>query len=89
MGLGLTWDWVPHGIRSHMGLGPKFVSRIADIINQIHKKGITVLLVEQNATLALHLANRGYVLETGRITIKGKASDLAQDSRPKEAYLGN
>ncbi len=72
-----------------MGLGPKFVSRIADIINQIHKRGITVLLVEQNATLAWHLANRGYVLETARIAIKGKVSDLAQDSRVKEAYLGN
>ena len=65
------------------------MSRIADIINQIHKRGITVLLVEQNATSALHLANRGYALEMGAIAIKGKASDLAQDSRVKEAYLGN
>ena len=71
-----------------MGLSPIFVSEIFDIIESIRKDGLTVLLVEQNAKKALAIADRAYVLETGRITISGKASDLINDENVKKAYLG-
>ncbi|HBF36451.1 MAG TPA: ABC transporter ATP-binding protein, partial [Firmicutes bacterium] len=58
-------------------------------IQEINAKGTTVLLVEQNANMALKIANRGYVLENGRIALAGSAAELAQDPRVKEAYLGN
>ncbi len=71
-----------------MGLSPIFVSEIFDIIESIRKDGLTVLLVEQNAKKALAIADRAYVLETGRITLSGKASDLINDEKVKKAYLG-
>ena len=71
-----------------MGLSPILVSEIFDIIESIRKDGLTVLLVEQNAKKALAIADRAYVLETGRITLSGKASDLINDEKVKKAYLG-
>ncbi|MBR6103403.1 MAG: ABC transporter ATP-binding protein [Ruminococcus sp.] len=71
-----------------MGLSPILVSEIFDIITSISKDGTTVLLVEQNAKKALAIADRAYVLETGRITLSGKASDLINDENVKKAYLG-
>ena len=71
-----------------MGLSPIFVSEIFDIIESIRKDGLTVLLVEQNAKKALAIADRAYVLETGKITLSGKASDLINDEQVKKAYLG-
>ena len=71
-----------------MGLSPLLVKEIFAIIEDLHKSGITVLLVEQNAKKALSVADRAYVLETGRITMMGKASDMLNDERIKKAYLG-
>lgn len=71
-----------------MGLSPILVNEIFDIIKKINKDGVTVLLVEQNANKALSIANRAYVLETGRITISGDANDVANNPKVKEAYLG-
>ena len=71
-----------------MGLSPLLVSEIFDIIKAINESGTTVLLVEQNAKKALSIADRAYVLETGNITLSGKASDLIHDESVKKAYLG-
>ena len=71
-----------------MGLSPILVEEVFSIIEEIHKAGITVMLNEQNARMALAIADRAYVLETGKITISGKASDLMQDERIRKAYLG-
>lgn len=71
-----------------MGLSPLLVKEIFSIIESLHKAGITVLLVEQNAKKALSIADRAYVLETGSITMSGKASDMLNDERVKKAYLG-
>ncbi|MCI5739483.1 MAG: ABC transporter ATP-binding protein [Ruminococcus sp.] len=71
-----------------MGLSPLLVSEIFDIIKVISEGGTTVLLVEQNAKKALSIADRAYVLETGNITLSGKASDLIHDDSVKKAYLG-
>ena len=71
-----------------MGLSPLLVSEIFDIIKAINESGTTVLLVEQNAKKALSIADRAYVLETGNITLSGKASDLINDESVKKAYLG-
>jgi branched-chain amino acid transport system ATP-binding protein len=71
-----------------LGLSPLLVKRIAKIIVEINKEGKTVLLVEQNARIALGIANRGYVLETGRIVIQGEASTLMDNDHVKKAYLG-
>ena len=71
-----------------MGLSPLLVSEIFDIIRVISEGGTTVLLVEQNAKKALSIANRAYVLETGSITLSGKASDLMHDPSVQKAYLG-
>lgn len=71
-----------------MGLSPLLVSEIFDIIKVISEGGTTVLLVEQNAKKALSIADRAYVLETGNITLSGKASDLMNDVSVKKAYLG-
>lgn len=71
-----------------MGLSPLLVSEIFDIIKVISDSGTTVLLVEQNAKKALAIADRAYVLETGKITLSGKASDLINDESVKKAYLG-
>lgn len=71
-----------------MGLSPLLVSEIFDIIKEISESGTTVLLVEQNAKKALSIADRAYVLETGNITLTGRASDLLNDDAVKKAYLG-
>jgi branched-chain amino acid transport system ATP-binding protein len=71
-----------------MGLAPMMVTRIFDVVRDIAQRGVTILLVEQNARLALELAHRGYVMESGVIALSGKSTDLLNDSRVKEAYLG-
>ncbi|HSA70375.1 MAG TPA: ABC transporter ATP-binding protein [Burkholderiales bacterium] len=71
-----------------MGLAPMMVARIFEVIAEIAARGVTTLLVEQNARLALELAHRGYVMESGAIALSGKSTDLLNDSRVKEAYLG-
>ena len=71
-----------------MGLSPLLVQEIFDIIQEVNKQGITILLVEQNARMALSISHRAYVLETGTITIQGDAKDLLNDPRVKKAYLG-
>ena len=71
-----------------MGLAPMLVQEIFDIIQEINKNGTTVLLVEQNAKMALQIAHRAYVLETGRIIHSGKASELLNNDEVKRAYLG-
>ena len=71
-----------------MGLSPLYVTEIFNIIKEINQQGTTVLLVEQNAKKALSIADRAYVLETGRIVLDGKASDLMNDDGIKKAYLG-
>lgn len=71
-----------------MGLAPILVDEIFDIITSLNKTGTTILLVEQNAHKALKIANRGYVLETGKIIAEGTASELFENKAVKEAYLG-
>ena len=71
-----------------LGLAPQIVREIFSIIRKLNESGVTILLVEQNANLALETANRGYVLAAGRLTIAGKAGDLLKDERVKQAYLG-
>ena len=71
-----------------MGLSPLLVKEIFRTIVRVNENGVTVLLVEQNAKMALNIANRGYVIETGNITMEGMASDLANDPKVKQAYLG-
>ena len=71
-----------------MGLAPRMVAKIFEIIAQIARAGVTILLVEQNALLALETAGRGYVMESGEITLAGSAKSLLSDSRVREAYLG-
>ncbi|MBQ8209652.1 MAG: ABC transporter ATP-binding protein [Clostridia bacterium] len=71
-----------------MGLSPLYVGEIFEIIKKIKNEGATVLLVEQNANMALSVANRAYVLETGKIIMDGAASDLLNDERVRKAYLG-
>ena len=71
-----------------MGLAPMLIKEIFRIIVDINKQGTTVLLVEQNANMALSIANRAYVLETGRITLSGPASELAASEDVRKAYLG-
>jgi len=71
-----------------MGLAPMMVARIFDIVREIAARGVTILLVEQNARLALEVAHRGYVMESGTIALAGSAQALLEDPRVKEAYLG-
>ena len=71
-----------------MGLSPLYVAEIFEIIKKIKSEGTTVLLVEQNANMALQVADRAYVLETGKIIMDGNASDLMNDERVRKAYLG-
>ena len=71
-----------------MGLSPILVNEIFTIIEQLHNSGITILLVEQNAKKALAVADRTYVLETGKISMQGSAKELAEDDRVRKAYLG-
>jgi len=71
-----------------LGLAPLIVDQLAEIIKTLHDKGLTILLVEQNAVLALELADRGYVLETGEIVLEGTGQDLLNNELVQKAYLG-
>ncbi|MDO4806424.1 MAG: ABC transporter ATP-binding protein [Coriobacteriales bacterium] len=71
-----------------MGLAPILVKEIFDIIKELNEQGTTILLVEQNASMALSIADRAYVLETGRVSMSGDANELLHDKRVREAYLG-
>jgi branched-chain amino acid transport system ATP-binding protein len=71
-----------------LGLSPLMVQQLAEIISEINRSGQTILLVEQNARMALRLADRGYVLETGRICAEGTSAELSQNTHVKKAYLG-
>ncbi|MCM5682701.1 ABC transporter ATP-binding protein [Schlegelella sp. S2-27] len=71
-----------------MGLSPIMVDKIFEVVNDIHQQGVTVLLVEQNASRALQLANRGYVMDSGEITMSGDAKELLNDPKVRAAYLG-
>ena len=71
-----------------LGLAPLVVKDIFSIIRRIHEEGVTVLLIEQNANAALKIANRGYVMETGRITLTGTGTELLSNESVREAYLG-
>jgi branched-chain amino acid transport system ATP-binding protein len=72
-----------------MGLAPRLVQEIFRIIEDINRTGTTILLVEQNANMALRIAHRAYVLETGRVVLAGTGLELSNDTRVKEAYLGS
>lgn len=71
-----------------LGLAPLLVTAVFELISKINETGISVLLVEQNSAMALSIANRGYVLETGSITLSGSCADLSNNIRVQEAYLG-
>jgi len=71
-----------------LGLAPMLVKAIFDTVREINARGVTVLLVEQNARAALKVADRGYVLETGQVVLSGPAGELLQDERVRKAYLG-
>jgi branched-chain amino acid transport system ATP-binding protein len=71
-----------------MGLSPIMVDKIFEVVNDIHQQGVTVLLVEQNASRALQLANRGYVMESGEVTMDGEGQALLNDPKVRAAYLG-
>ena len=71
-----------------MGLSPLYVDRVLELVRDINRTGTTIFMVEQNASLALQIAHRGYVLQTGRIALTGPAQDLLNDPRIRDAYLG-
>jgi branched-chain amino acid transport system ATP-binding protein len=71
-----------------MGLSPLYVDRVLELIGTVNKEGVTVFMVEQNASLALQIAHYAYVLQTGRIILQGPAADLARNPKIREAYLG-
>lgn len=71
-----------------MGLSPIMVDKIFEVVNDIHQQGVTILLVEQNASRALQLANRGYVMESGEVTMDGEGQALLNDPKVRAAYLG-
>jgi branched-chain amino acid transport system ATP-binding protein len=71
-----------------MGLAPRLVAKIFEIVREIAKEGVTILLVEQNARLALEVASRGYVMESGSITLAGESAALLANPKVREAYLG-
>ena len=70
-----------------LGLAPILVDLMIDVIRKLHQQGMTILLVEQNAELALEIADRAYVLETGRIILDGSPSDILKDNQVQKAYL--
>jgi branched-chain amino acid transport system ATP-binding protein len=72
-----------------LGLAPLIVKDIFNIIKQVNKEGVTILLIEQNANAALHIADTGYVMETGRIILKGTGKELLANPEVKKAYLGD
>jgi len=71
-----------------MGLSPLYVDRVLELIQTVNKDGVTIFMVEQNASLALAIADHGYVLQTGRIVLSGPATELVSDPRIRDAYLG-
>ena len=71
-----------------LGLAPLLVEKIFEIIQNINREGMTVLLIEQNAWQALNIANRGYVMETGSVAVTGAASELLHNDHVRRAYLG-
>jgi branched-chain amino acid transport system ATP-binding protein len=71
-----------------LGLAPMLVRAISDTIREINQQGLTILLVEQNARVALRLADRAYVLETGQVALAGTANELLRSERVRKAYLG-
>jgi branched-chain amino acid transport system ATP-binding protein len=71
-----------------MGLSPIMVDKIFEVVRDVHAQGVTVLLVEQNASRALKIADRAYVMESGLLTMQGAARDLLVDPRVRAAYLG-
>jgi branched-chain amino acid transport system ATP-binding protein len=71
-----------------MGLSPLMVEQVADIVADINKRGMSIILVEQNAGMALRLAHKAYVMEVGSITVEGTARELSGDERVRKAYLG-
>jgi branched-chain amino acid transport system ATP-binding protein len=71
-----------------LGLAPTIVEKVLEIVAEIRERGTTVLMVEQNAHLALKIADRGYVLETGRIALQGTADELADNEHVRRVYLG-
>ncbi len=71
-----------------LGLSPKITKDIYGTIKKLHREGMTLLLIEQNATLALRYSHRGYVLETGRITLQGSSQELLGNEHIRKAYLG-
>jgi branched-chain amino acid transport system ATP-binding protein len=71
-----------------MGLAPMVVEQVFETIRAINAQGVTILLVEQNALMALTIADQGYVLESGRIVLSGRGPDLIDDERVRRAYLG-
>jgi branched-chain amino acid transport system ATP-binding protein len=72
-----------------LGLSPLFVKEVAKIIKEINRQGVTIVLIEQNARMALRLADRAYILEMGSIRVQGKASDLLKNDLVQKAYLGS
>jgi branched-chain amino acid transport system ATP-binding protein len=71
-----------------LGLGPKLVSEIFKVVQDINRNGVTVLLVEQNVYEALQISHRAYVLQTGRVVLEGKGEDLLKSDLVRQAYLG-
>jgi branched-chain amino acid transport system ATP-binding protein len=71
-----------------MGLSPIMVDKIFEVVNDVHRQGVTILLVEQNASRALEIANRGYVMDSGLITMAGDAKEMLSDPKVRAAYLG-
>ena len=71
-----------------MGLSPIMVDKVFEVVDEIHRQGTTILLVEQNASRALQLASRGYVMDSGEVTMAGDARELLADPRVRAAYLG-
>jgi branched-chain amino acid transport system ATP-binding protein len=71
-----------------MGLSPIMVDKIFEVVRDVYAQGVTVLLVEQNASRALSIANRGYVMESGLVTMTGDAKEMLKDPKVRAAYLG-
>ena len=71
-----------------MGLSPLLVEEVSNVIHEINREGVSIMLVEQNARMALRLANRAYILEVGNIALQGDGEELAHDERVQKAYLG-
>lgn len=71
-----------------MGLSPIMVDKVFEVVQDVHKQGVTMLLVEQNASRALDIADRGYVMESGLITMSGQARQMLSDPKVRAAYLG-